>query len=325
MPVDFHRVVTEYEGRIGDVDCIKRCSGVHGCCAPGRIHPLAPGEGAFLSDHGFKVGFSPTFGCDVWPCEGKDFCPGKFRPIVCRTYPLHPGPQGLNVDTACSEHLWLSVDFTMQIERLWRYLLVGQPEICAWVGVLESLAWSKQPEVPLWSLKRGFDAGYSARFGERFNLIITEGVFNNGWVKSGDLLLDCGGGSGERLARFLKGGVKAESLDVNPALVAKGVGLVGDVREIPVKDGWVDVAFCCDVLEHLDNPLKALRELLRVSKDRVIVYVTTLEQPENIFGDPTHRVFLPFSRWLELFSEVADIVDVDYGHTGALLRRKGKV
>jgi ubiquinone/menaquinone biosynthesis C-methylase UbiE len=47
----------------------------------------------------------------------------------------------------------------------------------------------------------------------------------------------------------------------------------GNIYEIPFKDNSFDLVICCEVLEHLDDPKKALSELARVSKQYVILSV----------------------------------------------------
>ena len=51
-------------------------------------------------------------------------------------------------------------------------------------------------------------------------------------------------------------------VDVSPH---PGVDLVGRVEELPVKDSAFDVVLCTQVLEHCDDPSKAVAELRRVT------------------------------------------------------------
>lgn len=320
--IDFHRVVREFPGRIGEGDCGERCSGAHQCCLPNQVHPLLPGEGAFMADHGFDIRFSYNTGDDCWECPGKERCAGLLRPVVCRTYPIHPSTKGLMVDTECSEAPWLSWDFINQMERMWRYLFASDDRVFLWVAKYDRLVWSHKPVVPVYELKRNFDADYVKRFRHHFDLSFISAVFDLGWIRPGDKLLDVGGGAGERIPILGPRGVETTVLDINPELAKTAGGVVGSVESIPFPDAEFDVVYCFDVLEHCDDPGLGLREMLRVSKDRVVVYVTTMADMNNLLLDPTHKVFLPFSEWLRLFNSVADIVTVDYAHTGALLRKK---
>ncbi len=55
-------------------------------------------------------------------------------------------------------------------------------------------------------------------------------------------------------------------------------GLVGDVQNLTLKSKSVDYAFCFETIEHVENPLLALKELERVSRKGVFVAIPfTLE------------------------------------------------
>ena len=47
----------------------------------------------------------------------------------------------------------------------------------------------------------------------------------------------------------------------------------GSVYELPYKDNSFDLVICTEVLEHLEEPAKALKEILRVSKKYLIISV----------------------------------------------------
>jgi len=49
--------------------------------------------------------------------------------------------------------------------------------------------------------------------------------------------------------------------------------ILGDVESIPLRDGSVDVAYAFTVLDLLDDPLRGLRELSRVTRDSIVVSV----------------------------------------------------
>ncbi len=95
-------------------------------------------------------------------------------------------------------------------------------------------------------------------------------------------VLDVGCGEGYTLARLQseKIGTKFEGIDnmddaialahkVHPKLEVKK----GDIYELPYKSNSFDLVICTEVLEHLDNPKKAYRELLRVSRKYVLLSV----------------------------------------------------
>jgi SAM-dependent methyltransferase len=320
--IDFHKIVQEFQGRISWPDCGERCSGKHKCCPPNQIHPLLPGEGPFMSDHGFDVRFNYDTGDDCWVCPGKDQCAGLLRPIVCRTYPIYPSVKGLMIDLECSEAPWISWTFINEMERMWRYLFSADERVMLWAAKYERLVWSKKPSIPLYEINLKCDVDYSDRFQQWFDSDYIQDVVNCGWIRPGDKVLDVGGGKGDRLPFLRKAGVDCTVLDINPKLAEIAGGICGDARNIPFDDNSFDVVFSYDVLEHIPDPGAAVREMARVSRDRLVLHVTTMIDMGNLMQDPTHKVFLPFSEWLRLFNEVADIELVDYAYTGALLRKR---
>jgi SAM-dependent methyltransferase len=84
-------------------------------------------------------------------------------------------------------------------------------------------------------------------------------------------MLDAGCGEGEMLRRgVLPSGLRAVLLDRNPDSSAQ---LLADVRELPFADSSFDVVTCLEVLEHLEEPRAALRELARVARRAFVVSV----------------------------------------------------
>ncbi len=81
------------------------------------------------------------------------------------------------------------------------------------------------------------------------------------------VILDVGGGT-----RFMKGMKKYESwfsnceyktLDVSSAY---GPDIVGDIHTIPLSDASIDGVICRSVLEHVERPADAVREIWRILK-----------------------------------------------------------
>jgi ubiquinone/menaquinone biosynthesis C-methylase UbiE len=63
----------------------------------------------------------------------------------------------------------------------------------------------------------------------------------------------------------------AEQLKYSP--VVRKVDIVADATEIPVPDTSYDFVFSSHVLEHLPNPIKAIKEQYRISKKYVCMVV----------------------------------------------------
>jgi len=84
---------------------------------------------------------------------------------------------------------------------------------------------------------------------------------------------------------------------------------LGDAESITAQNGFYDVVYSVDVLEHLDNPLKALSEIFRVSRDLVISAITPVESPV-FWEDPTHKVEWDRERWIREINEFGEIIDI---------------
>jgi len=84
--------------------------------------------------------------------------------------------------------------------------------------------------------------------------------------------LEVGPGAGMVTGWLRRAGVQVTTLDMDPAL---HVDLHGSVTDLPLDDGAVDVALCCQVLEHLPfgEAQPALAELGRVAQSGVVVSV----------------------------------------------------
>lgn len=91
------------------------------------------------------------------------------------------------------------------------------------------------------------------------------------WVKE-EKILDIGAGDG--LITHLLGakGIEYEAEGVRLAQ-EKGADVIqGDAYALPFEDGSFDAVMMIDVIEHLEDPLKALQEARRVAK---VLYVNT--------------------------------------------------
>lgn len=94
-------------------------------------------------------------------------------------------------------------------------------------------------------------------------------------------VLDAGCGEGEtlsRLADLLPADVTG--FDINPESVAftqrrhpKFAISRQSIYELPYEDKRFELAFCCEVLEHLDEPGKAIAELVRVTRGHLLLTV----------------------------------------------------
>lgn len=97
-----------------------------------------------------------------------------------------------------------------------------------------------------------------------------------------ETVLDAGCGEGFTLGRLQKEkiGKTFEGIEYDAAAVELANQLYpalniiqGDIYKLPYKNNSFDLVICTEVLEHLENPKKAYRELLRVSRKYVLMSV----------------------------------------------------
>ncbi len=88
-------------------------------------------------------------------------------------------------------------------------------------------------------------------------------------------ILDVGCGEGFTLAMLQKNnfGKNLEGIDCSDVAIKIGKDLfpeitmkTGDVYNLPYEDNSFDLVICTEVLEHLEDPKRALQEIMRVSK-----------------------------------------------------------
>jgi ubiquinone/menaquinone biosynthesis C-methylase UbiE len=120
------------------------------------------------------------------------------------------------------------------------------------------------------------------------------------------VVLDIGCGIGE-LANHIDEHAKYLGVDINPYCVdyVKEKGLwakQGSAYEIPLTDSSVDVVVMSHVLEHLEEPHKALKEISRVLQHNGIVIII-VPMIKGFHRDPTHRTFYDKSKLNKLAVE----------------------
>jgi 2-polyprenyl-3-methyl-5-hydroxy-6-metoxy-1,4-benzoquinol methylase len=116
--------------------------------------------------------------------------------------------------------------------------------------------------------------------------ILLDNFFNNladlTVAKKVDSILDVGCGEGFTLNRLREKGIgkKLEGLEYLKAAIELGKKTYPDIKiiqgsiyELPYKDNSFDLVLCTEVLEHLEEPEKALKELVRVSNKYLVISV----------------------------------------------------
>lgn len=115
---------------------------------------------------------------------------------------------------------------------------------------------------------------------------------------AGRSVLDLGCGLGGYSEALAERGFEVRALDVAPDYVerARSIGVdaeLYDGQTIPLEDGSVDTVILLEVLEHLDDPARLLREAQRVARSGVLVTTPNCTQD---FGE----VPVEFSHMLDV-------------------------
>ena len=96
---------------------------------------------------------------------------------------------------------------------------------------------------------------------------------------AGGFVLDVGGG--ERFQKWLApyqllfNDCQFQTMDYDKQT---GADVIGDIHKIPLADQSVDSVICHSVLEHVENPLQAVREIYRVLKlgGRAFIHIPSI-------------------------------------------------
>ena len=124
-----------------------------------------------------------------------------------------------------------------------------------------------------------------ARFGY-MRAVLTERV---GIDPAGKRVLDVGSGGGLLAEEFARLGCSVTGIDLSEQSVEAARAhaaesgleieyLAGAGEELPFEDGSFDIAYCCDVLEHVDDVQRVLAETARVLRPGGIYMYDTLNR-----------------------------------------------
>ena len=114
------------------------------------------------------------------------------------------------------------------------------------------------------------------------------------WFQPGDAVLDAGCGSGRLFSYDLRGrAARIVGVDVQRELAGNAnieEPVLGDLAAIPFRDQTFDLIICKHVLEHLEHPPTAFRELARVLRPRGRLVILT---PNRLHYVPLLASLLP--------------------------------
>jgi len=156
-------------------------------------------------------------------------------------------------------------------------------------------------------LQESYSHGYDSKFVDYLEgrKITSDAAFFLPNLKAGMSLLDCGCGPGSitiDLAEFLAPGVvtgidiASNQIEIARARASeKGVSnldlKVGNIYHLPFGDNSFDAAFAHTVLQHLREPVKALKEIQRVLKPGGVIGVREEDTDGVIFSPSNTRLY----------------------------------
>ena len=115
---------------------------------------------------------------------------------------------------------------------------------------------------------------------------------------AGQKILDAGCANGAYVRFLLKQGYDAFGLDLLPSMDWEGDFRErfksGDINQIPYKDGSFDTVTAFEVLEHVKDIDKVLKELIRVTRENIILSV-----PDSELYPKFRESGLTFHHWVD--------------------------
>jgi ubiquinone/menaquinone biosynthesis C-methylase UbiE len=141
------------------------------------------------------------------------------------------------------------------------------------------------------------------REGEDLDLVVE-------WSEGAETALDVATGGGHVARRLRKAGINVVTVDsapgMEPDVISRG-------EDLPFADGSYDVVTCRVAAHHFEDVEKALSEMARVSRDRVIVvdnlFLDERAEEADLVRDPSHVRNYTEKEWRELVESAGLRID----------------
>jgi ubiquinone/menaquinone biosynthesis C-methylase UbiE len=157
-----------------------------------------------------------------------------------------------------------------------------------------------------------------------FSTAVRERALAAAGVSAGQVAADIGAGSGFVTEALLDAGLKVIAVDQSPAMLDvmqhkfAGRALIcrlGDAAALPLDDASVDYVFANMFLHHVENPLAAIREMVRLIKPGGKLVITDLDShPFEFLREEQHDRWLGFARSdVKIWFEQAGLSAVSVG------------
>lgn len=168
--------------------------------------------------------------------------------------------------------------------------------------------------------KREFDKNYFGIFFKNYDISELDFYYKwfHGWINLLDIflplrnnqnkkVLEVGCAIGSFAKHLNERGFKVTAVDISEFIINKAKKLqkniefkVADIEKVSIKNNEYDYVFAFEVLEHLNNPSKALENMRRsLKKGGVLVFSTPLPS-KQILADPMHINIHKPEYWISL-------------------------
>ncbi len=105
--------------------------------------------------------------------------------------------------------------------------------------------------------------------------LLIEYLYQKGISIKNKKLLDVGSGIGGYDAAFHKEGARVFSLDLDvPVVVLSNCHVMGNALTMPYTNDIFDIVICSSLIEHVQNPVLLLMEILRVIRKEGFLYLS---------------------------------------------------
>ena len=285
--------------------------------APVKIKEAEPDWGYLHRQMIGRIMFAGKFDCGNFEC--KDICNWNFprilneplndRQVLSRSYPIFPDTDGnLIVNTDCKMSKWLSPRFEDEIKILWEELW-SYPRIRDFIKTLWQNGfgfghtWQR-----LDTVVHEFDETYAAIMQRYYTTFALTDQLLAKLSKYGTTVLDVGCGNGGRVDILNEKGFEARGMEINKYWVNNKTIFEGSAYSIPYEDESFDIVMSVDVLEHLKDPVVALKEMFRVARKLAVLEITT-SSDISIKEDPTHYTMWDPNKWEREVAEFGEIIE----------------
>jgi ubiquinone/menaquinone biosynthesis C-methylase UbiE len=133
------------------------------------------------------------------------------------------------------------------------------------------------------------------REGEDLDLVVE-------WSEGAENALDVATGGGHVARRLREAGVNVVTVDPAPGMQAD---VLGSAEDLPFAPNSFDVVACRVAAHHFEDIVKAVAEMVRVSRDRLIVvdnlFLDDRAEDADRLRDPSHVRNYTEAEWRELF------------------------